>query len=548
MTQPAPNAPPSTPPPMPSAGASRALSDWGATRDVGIGPQPGFEARAVLCTRLRILAPLLLGVSVFHFVRNLNAIGDLPATRFGLLVQLVLLALMTICAVPLYCGPHLSLRGLRALELILFGLAATYLDWLQCLTLIEAWDLREASPIHEAVVLRLAMGSAALRWLLLIVAYGVIIPNTPRRCAVVVGALVAMPLIIVAGAGLGHPGSHGSFWVAGMQMAASLGAGGAAALFACARINTLPPQALESELIGQYLLKGPLRVGGMSEVYLAEHVLLKRPCVLKLIRQGVARDPMVRRRFEREARAMSALRHPHAVTVHDCGRTPDGTVYYVMDYLAGPSLEQLVARDGPLPPGRVVYLLRQLCEAMGEAHALGILHLDIKPGNVIVVRRAGAGEVAMLLDFGLAREVGPGGLGLESSGAEGAGSPQYMAPEQVAGQGPIDARADLYGMGGVAYFLLTGRPPFECDSALQLVLAHACDPVMPPGKLRPEVPPDLEALVLRCLEKEPGGRFANAADLARTLAACTCAADWGPNKSAAALQSSDNVPTVVHGA
>ncbi len=548
MTQPAPTAPLSAPTPMPPpAGMPRALSEWGATRDAGVGPQPGAEARAVLCSRLRILAPLLLFVSVCHFFRNLNATGDLPASRFGLLVQLVLLALMTACAAPLYGRPSLSLRGLRALELILFGLAATYLAWLQCFTLFEAWDLCEASPLHGSVVLRLALGASGLRWLLLIVAYGVVIPNTPRRCAVVVGALVAMPLIIAAGAGLGHPADRGSFWVAGLQMAASLGAGGAAALFACARINAWPPAALESELIGQYLLKGSLRAGGMGEVYLAEHVLLKRPCALKLIRPGAARDSAVRRRFEREARAMAALRHPNAVAIHDCGRSPDGTVYYVMDYLSGPSLAELVARDGPLPPGRVVYLLRQLCDALGEAHRLGILHLDIKPGNVVVVASPSAGEVAKLLDFGLAREVGPGGLGLPSSGAEGAGSPQYMAPEQAAGQGPLDLRADLYGLGGIAYFLLTGRPPFQCDSALQLVLAHACDPVIPPGKLRPGVPADLESLVLRCLEKEPPARFASAAKLAEALAACACAADWGAEKSAS-LQRDGDAPTLVHAA
>jgi serine/threonine-protein kinase len=216
-----------------------------------------------------------------------------------------------------------------------------------------------------------------------------------------------------------------------------------------------------------------------------------------------------------------------------------------MEYLPGATLDQLVDRDGPLAPGRVVALLSQLCDALTEAHGLGILHLDIKPGNVVVVGRPGAGEVAKLLDFGLAREVGPGGLGLQSSGAEGAGSPQYMAPEQATGGAPLDARADLYGLGGVGYFLLTGRPPFDCESALQLVLAHACDPVTPPGKLRPGVPADLEAVVLRCLEKSSDGRFAHAAELRRALAACACAAEWVAAKPTSIPRG--DAPTLLHG-
>jgi serine/threonine-protein kinase len=543
MTQPAPTAPPGVTP-LPPGLPLRARPGWPAAQVGGFGPHPGDEVRAVLCGRLRILAPLLLSASVFYFFHNLNAGGDVAMSRFGLLVQLVLLALMTTCAAPLYGGPRLSLCGLRGMELLLFGLAATYLAWLQCFTLLDAWELRAAAPANEATVLRLALSASAARWLLLLVAYGTLIPNTWRRCAVVLGALVAMPLIIVAGAGLGHPTAAAPFALATLQMAVTLAGGGALALFACARLSAPPPEALEGEMIGQYALKGPLRAGGMGEVHLAEHVLLKRPCVLKVIRPSQARDPAVRRRFEREARAMAALCHRNAVAVHDCGRCPDGTLYYVMEYLRGPTLEELVAHDGPLPPGRVVYLLRQLCDAVGEAHALGILHLDLKPGNVVVVGDAGAGEVVKLLDFGLAREVGPG---LPSSEAEGAGSPQYMCPEQAAGREPLDIRADLYGLGGVAYFLLTGRPPFDCESALQLVLAHACDPVTPPRALRLDVPAELEAVVLRCLEKEPAGRFASAAELDRALAGCACAGEWGAARSAALWQRGPEAPTLVQG-
>jgi serine/threonine-protein kinase len=536
MTHPAPP-PPQTQGSPPPAGPAPTL------RAGGVGPYLGDEIRTVLRGRLRLLVPLLLCVLVVYFFRNLSAADDPQLSRFGLVLQLALLALMTACAAPLYAGPRLSLHGLRSLELLLFGLAATYLAWLQCATIFEAWALRGETPASETGVVQLALGAATARWLVLIVIYGILIPNTRRRAVIMLGTLVLTPLFITTAASLGQPAFGTVSAPATLQMTVALTAGGGVVLYACIRLNDLPAPALESEMIGQYQLKGPLRVGGMGEVYLAEHVLLRRPCALKLIRPDQARDPAVARRFEREARAMAALHHPNAVAVHDSGRTAEGILYYVMEYLSGPTLEELVARDGPLAPGRVVNLLLQLCDAVREAHSLGILHLDVKPGNVLVVSAAGAGESAKLLDFGLARQVMAGGRALpSSSAAEGAGSPQYMAPEQAAGLVPLDARADLYGLGGVAYFLLTGRPPFDCESVLQLALAHAWDPVTPPRRLRPEVPADLEQVVLRCLEKDPATRFADVADLARALRCCACA------DAAKAPGSPDSeAPTVVHG-
>jgi serine/threonine-protein kinase len=547
MTHPAPPAPPPgaiTPTP---AEPARARAGAPTPRTAGIGPHPGAEVRAILRDRLRVLAPLLIAVLVLYFLRDLRTAAE-PTSRVGLLLQVVLLALMTACAAPLYVSPRLSLHGLRVVELLLFGLAATYLAWLQCGTLYEAWVLRNEMPKHGAALMRLALGTITARWLLLIIAYGAVIPNTPRRCALVLAPLLLMPLLITVAAGTGQREFAAASAPATVPMAAALAAVGGAALFACGQLNTLPPQALESELIGQYQLERPLRQGGMGEVHLAEHVLLKRRCALKLIRPEQARDPVVRGRFEREARAMASLRHPNAVAVHDCGQTPDGTLYYVMEYLPGLGLEDLVARDGRLPPGRVVYLLLQLCDALREAHALGLLHLDIKPGNVIVGEEAGAGDVVKLLDFGLARELAPGGLDLNASGGErSAGSPQYMAPEQAAASVPLDARTDLYGLGGVAYFLLTGRPPFDCDTPLQLVLAHAWDPVTPPSHLRPDMPADLEEVVLRCLAKGPGERFDDAAALARALRQCACAGQWDAAKAAAAWQRGGDQPTVLLG-
>jgi serine/threonine-protein kinase len=511
MTQPTAPAPPlgQNTPILPAGPTARASS---------VGPFLGDEVRAVLRTRLRVLAPLLLGALAVFYFRNVDA-ADPATSQFGQILQLVLLGLIALGAAVLYGGPRLRLRGLRAIELLLLGLTATYLAWLQCGAIFEAWALREAAPQYETTALRLALGATTARWLLIIVAYGIVVPNNARRCAIVLGTLVLMPLVVTTVGGLAQPAFAAASAKGVLQMMAALFAGGGLALFACVRLNGLPAPALESEMIGQYQLKRPLRSGGMGQVYLAEHVLLQRPCALKLIRPGQASDPDVSRRFEREARTMAALRHPNAVAVHDSGRTADGTLYYVMEYVPGPSLEELVARGGPLAPGQVVAVLLQLCGAVREAHARGILHMDIKAGNVLVDADAAAGTMVKLLDFGLAREVEPNGWGMLSSSAEGAGTPQYMAPEQAIGKGPVDGRADIYGLGGIAYFLLAGRPPFECESALQLVIAHACDPVTPLRELRPEVPADLEAVVLRCLEKDPARRFADAAELARALGA-----------------------------
>jgi serine/threonine-protein kinase len=205
----------------------------------------------------------------------------------------------------------------------------------------------------------------------------------------------------------------------------------------------------------------------MGEVYLAEHVLLRRPCAVKLIRPERAGDPQALRRFEREVQATAALTHPNTVEVYDYGRADDGTFYYAMEYLRGLSLQELVARHGPLPPARAAHLLRQVCGALQEAHAGGLVHRDIKPSNVIVCQRGGVCDVAKLLDFGLVRAPCLGG-GAETLTQEGtiAGTPAYMSPEQAKGLEDLDARSDIYSLGALAYFLVTGRPPFVRETAV----------------------------------------------------------------------------------
>ena len=266
----------------------------------------------------------------------------------------------------------------------------------------------------------------------------------------------------------------------------------------------------------------------MGEVYLAEHQLLKRPCVVKLIRPDKTGNPRVLARFQREVRATAKLSHWNTVEIYDYGCTAEGTFYYVMEYLPGMSLGELVGRFGPLPPERVIYLLRQACDALGEAHAAGLIHRDIKPGNIFVAERGGVYDVAKLLDFGLVKplwdeEDEPGHLTAEGTIT---GSPLFMSPEQALGEAKPDGRSDIYSLGAVGYYLLTGHPPFEGDKPLKVLFAHAHEPVVPPSSLRPAVPADLERVILRCLAKNPADRFPDAASLEAALSACESSARW----------------------
>jgi serine/threonine-protein kinase len=206
--------------------------------------------------------------------------------------------------------------------------------------------------------------------------------------------------------------------------------------------------------------------------------------------------------------------------VFDYGHTPDGTFYYVMEYLPGPTLEELVKRNGPLSPERAAHLLRQLCGALHEAHAVGLIHRDIKPSNVIVCERGKVPDVAKLLDFGLVQSDAPAGTDdrLTQVGAV-LGTPAFLSPEQ-AGGGAVDGRSDVYGLGALAYFLLTGQSPFAGRTPVQMIAAHMYEPPEPPSRIRPEIPPGLEAVVLRCLAKKPDERFPDVLAVDRALADC----------------------------
>jgi eukaryotic-like serine/threonine-protein kinase len=238
-------------------------------------------------------------------------------------------------------------------------------------------------------------------------------------------------------------------------------------------INTLRTEAYRAKQLGQYKLKRLIGSGGMGDVYLAEHQLMKRPCAIKVIRAEKAGDPKVLARFEREVQATAKLSHWNSIDIFDYGRADDGTFYYVMEFLPGMNLAELIRRYGPMPASRVIHLVRQACDALQEAHEVGLVHRDIKPANIFAAVRGGQYDVAKLLDFGLAKPVA--NLEEDQITQEGTitGSPLYMSPEQAVGDREPDARSDIYAMGAVIYYLLTGKPPFDDERPMKVLIAHA---------------------------------------------------------------------------
>ena len=279
--------------------------------------------------------------------------------------------------------------------------------------------------------------------------------------------------------------------------------------------------------------------GGMGEVWRASHRALARPAAVKLIREDKieATDAdSVRRvllRFEREAKATATLRSPHTVQVYDAGITADGHFYYAMEYLEGLDLEALITRFGPVPPGRAIQFLAQACDSLGDAHANGMTHRDIKPANLHLSRRGPSGDFITLLDFGLVQTQVP----LDDSGqltVEGttSGTPAYMAPEMAVQLDAVDGRADIYALGCVAYWLLTGKLVFEAETGVALIVEHVRTVPTPPSqRTELEIPPELEAIVMKCLEKDQADRFQTPGELAEALAAVPVSRPWNAKRA-----------------
>ncbi len=369
----------------------------------------------------------------------------------------------------------------------------------------------------------------AAAWLLPIYIYALFIPNTWQRAAAFIGLLAAIPVMLIIVSALTHRQSAELLveqWDVIITTVLVMGLAAASAVWGVHTINTLRSEVYQAKRLGQYQLKKLIGSGGMGEVYLAEHQLMKRPCAIKVIRPEKAGDPRVLARFEREVQATARLSHWNTIDIFDYGRADDGTFYYVMEYLPGMNLSELVRKYGPLPAGRAIYLVRQACDALQEAHDLGLVHRDIKPANIFAASRGGVCDVVKLLDFGLAKPLTE--LDTAHLTAEGTitGSPLFMSPEQATGDSEPDSRSDVYSLGAVLYFLLTGKPPFEDDKPLKIMIKHAHETPPPPSSLRPDLAADLESVVLKCLEKASQQRYQSATDLAAALEQCLDSGSW----------------------
>jgi eukaryotic-like serine/threonine-protein kinase len=283
--------------------------------------------------------------------------------------------------------------------------------------------------------------------------------------------------------------------------------------------------------LGRYTLDTKIGEGGMGVVYRAHHAMLRRPTAVKLLRPEKTNERSIAR-FEREVQLTSQLTHPNTITVYDYGRTSDGIFYYAMEYLDGVDLQTLVDRHGPQPDGRVIHVLAQVCGSLAEAHEIGLIHRDIKPSNIILTRRGGMFDFAKLVDFGLAKAVDAGRVGILTPADSIVGTPLYMAPEAIRNPDQADARSDLYAVGAVGYFLVAGRPIFTGRSVADILLQHVSADPEPPSTVRGStVSPELEALLLRCLAKEPASRPESAQALAQDLGRIP-AGTWSPLEAA----------------
>jgi serine/threonine-protein kinase len=299
-------------------------------------------------------------------------------------------------------------------------------------------------------------------------------------------------------------------------------------------IHGLAVDVSKARRLGSYSLVEKLAQGGMGEIWRARHGSLIRPAAVKLIRPELLGEKStgemgaILRRFEREAQATSLLVSPHTVVLYDFGRTDDGIIYYVMELLGGVDLETLVRRFGPLPAERVVYILDQVCHALADAHRVNLVHRDIKPANIQLTVHGADYDFVKVFDFGLVKRQGQE-LGPLTSGDQViTGTPAYLSPEAATrGGGTVDGQSDLYALGAVAYWLLTGQLVFQADNAMSMIVAHVKElPQAPSRRTELPIPPELDALVLDLLAKDPAARPAGAAEVARRLAAIPLADPW----------------------
>jgi len=488
------------------------------------------ESKPLLRIRLKAAAWIACFGVLLFFVRDLVSAGlgateDYPINLTVLGFHLFVLLAIGISAGLLSTSRPLSLRQLRGLEMLVFWLVIAYLALDQYRAVVKHAGAGEGPMV--LVVFR----SFMFGYFLVMVVHGLLIPNDWRGAARTVMPLaLALPLVNWIASTLHPPVRETLIEVASFEQisisVALMMVGATTVIYGAHVMNTLRREAFEARQMGQYRLKSKIGSGGMGEVWAAEHQMLARPVAVKLIRPEMLESTgetssLALRRFEREAQATARLRSPQTVEVHDFGAMDDGSFYYVMELLEGISLADLVDKFGPLRPDRAVYLLRQVCESLAEAHDMGLIHRDIKPTNIFTCRFGLSYDFIKVLDFGLVKQAGSvadtrlTGVGLV------VGTPAFIAPELATNAAGADARSDIYSLGCVAYWLVTGKLVFESETPMGMILEHVQKVPIPPSK-RSEVslPSQLQEVILSCLEKEPGRRPKSALSLIEALDSC----------------------------
>jgi len=481
----------------------------------GSTPHLSQETLNVLRDRLRTVALILCSGFFAFWVWSLWSVEQYASGANAIIFysHTAVTAVLAMLAWRLCAKCQFVLGKIRMAEFLIFGCPALFFVQLGYLKLLYCAGLESG---HEHIA------NITGPWVLLIFAYALFVPNNWVRAAIVLGSMGMAPVAVLAAAQLVSPqldqllntvpfqGMYTEY-VLFMAIAVSIG------VFGVRSIGTLRREAFVARRLGQYRLRQLLGSGGMGEVYLAEHEMMKRPCAIKIIRPEKAGDPKVLARFEREVRATAKLSHWNSIDIFDYGRTTDGTFYYVMEFLPGHNLGELVETYGPLSEARLVHLMKQVCDALAEAHAQGLVHRDIKPANIYSAYRGGLFDVAKLLDFGLAKpltDAQDSGLTQEGSIT---GSPLFMSPEQAEGADNLDARSDIYSLGAVMYYVATGQPPFQYRQPIKALIAHASESPRSPRDFIPDMSEEMEEIILRCLEKQPEDRFQNVATLREQL-------------------------------
>jgi serine/threonine-protein kinase len=503
-------------------------------------PTGGEDARAFLQARLVLLWKMIAIVAAV--VGTTATVAD--AIRDSMGAQNVLALVLVVTAAALWAATKQGTRsqrfcrtsetfGLLAVALILAVISryvAANVGW----TIIKTIPgVAPRSPIIDQV-LTLTILSGLI---IFMAARAAIVPSRPRR-TIVLTAMFGIPFIVVSA--FVDPPFDGSLSVsferADFHAFAPLAFIWVLAVLSCSAISKviygLRAEVREAQQLGQYILEGKLGEGGMGVVYRARHGMMKRPTAVKLLSPGRASEDDVLR-FEHEVQHTARLTHPNTITIFDYGRTADGTFYYAMELLDGATLDAIVAADGAQDPARVLRVLSMACGALSEAHNLGLIHRDIKPANIMLCSQGDELDVVKVLDFGLVKQLDQSPDLRVSSDDSIAGTPLYMAPESVTHPDQVDARTDLYALGAVGYFLLTGTDVFTGTSFVDIADKHACSKPEPPSqRIDSPVPADLESVILDCLDKVPGRRPQSATELRQRLEACAVGT-WGATQAGA---------------